>query len=248
VFVDAELIAAVIEERASFLSESIKYIFKKQIEEADILIVNKKDRLSTDAHQFVKKFLSAQYPEKTLLLQNSLNISDLEDWIRMCSEFAPTPRASLQIDYDTYGQGERELAWGDYIINIKGQYGQSVTATEYFIGNIFERIQRQHLFIGHLKFFIQTPLESKKISFTAMSTSRNIRLQVSPADRVEIIVNARIQCSPAMLSDIIQSTLSEVRDRYNCKADLNKQSTFTRDIRCPRIVCSMISFPLPLCH
>src|SRR5215204_3024033 len=70
VFADAQLLLTLMKGTSCFLDETVQYIYKKQIEEADILIVNKIDLLGEDDVAQVKEVLKIEYADKRILYQN----------------------------------------------------------------------------------------------------------------------------------------------------------------------------------
>ena len=71
VFVDAYLLCSIISGTSLFLDDEVRYIFKKQMEEADILILNKIDLLNEEQLKNVQQIIQQEYPSKKILLQNS---------------------------------------------------------------------------------------------------------------------------------------------------------------------------------
>ena len=113
IFADADLLSSILEGRSSFKEESVRYIYKKQLEEADILIVNKKDLVNHDQLTGVDKLLRSEYPGKIILHQSSLNDHDILSWLKSLEQFDDFDHDSLTIDYEMYGEGESKLAWLD---------------------------------------------------------------------------------------------------------------------------------------
>ena len=81
VFVDAYLLYSFISGIASFVNDSVRYIFKKQIEEADILILNKTDLLTPKQLKQIQEIIAIDYPYKKILFQNSLRKEDIRKWL-----------------------------------------------------------------------------------------------------------------------------------------------------------------------
>src|ERR1051326_6414528 len=71
IFADGPVLLSVLEGRSVFISEDIQYIYKKQLEEASILVVNKSDMLDRDGITQIKAILGSEYPQKRLLFQDS---------------------------------------------------------------------------------------------------------------------------------------------------------------------------------
>ena len=107
VFADVHMLVSLIEGRASFLEESVRYIYKKQLEEADLIILNKVDLITKEQLAVADELIRREYPGKTIVYQNSLKDEDIVVWLDTLDHLtSPQHRDSLTIDYDVYGEGE----------------------------------------------------------------------------------------------------------------------------------------------
>jgi hypothetical protein len=138
-----------------------------QLEEADVLVVNKIDLLSAQQLKEVKQLITNQYPYKEILYQNSLEKKDIQQWLNSLNSLQPQKqRRSLDINYDNYGAGEAELAWFDAEVEICDKSAAGVGAI--LINRIYKKINDLKLPIGHLKFLLNDGKQQSKISFTSM--------------------------------------------------------------------------------
>lgn len=227
IFADAELLMSVIEGRSSF-TDSVCYIYKKQLEEADILILNKVDLIHAHQLTTLDHVLKSEYPEKIILHQRSLETADVERWLDCLEQFTNSkPWKSLSIDYDEYGNGESKLAWLDKDIIIRTSQGEALFVAGRIMGSIADQLQSRHLAIGHLKFFIDTGKHKVKISFTATSTSADLKIQMHETNYVRLLINARIETAPDILKTLVDDVLSNASKVYRCNFDVGKWSVFT---------------------
>lgn len=218
IFADAALVTAVIEGRSTFTEESVRYIYKKQLQEADILILNKIDLLDSDQKNILDTVISAEFPNKVVLHQNSFDQHDLARWIDSVDMFAESgQRKSLDIDYDVYGEGEGRLAWLDQTIKIFAEDHNAFFFAERMISSIAHQLQLHHLPIGHLKFFLESNGMKEKISVTSTSRPTDIKLPDFKAADVTVLINARVQTEPRILAEIVQRALLEISNRYKCR-------------------------------
>jgi G3E family GTPase len=192
------------------MSENIQYIYHKQIEEADLVILNKKDRLTSEQITQMNQVLKLKYPSKIFLFQNSLDEEDIKQWLDIVEHLPEMTRKLLSIDYEQYAKGEAELAWLDQTLFISTPFENAVFRSRQIIGKIFDRIQEQRLPIGHLKFILENPHGHEKVSFTTMSTSTTVRLKLRESNAVSMMINARVQTLPETLISVIDSVITEV--------------------------------------
>src|SRR5690606_39856875 len=87
IFADVAFLASLLEGSTTFVEESVRYIYKKQLEEADLIVINKSDLITPDQEKMIRTVLSEEYSGKPHLLQNSMAESDVVNRVtRMRSE------------------------------------------------------------------------------------------------------------------------------------------------------------------
>jgi len=225
VFVDAGFMSALMEGKMLFEDESIRYIYKKQMEEADVLVINKTDLITIEQSVKVNQLLKQEYPDKKFLSQNALQ--DVSSWIDSIEKFSEiTSRQSLEIDYDVYGDGEAKLAWLDKSISIQTPLGNGAIVARSIIRAVFDSIQNRQYKIGHLKFYLEGEGWSEKISFTAMSTSGEVRIKRDPVFQFAMLVNARVQTTPDQLKLLVDEVMDTMNGTNSCVITANKESAF----------------------
>ena len=227
VFVEASLLLALLGNRASFISNEVRYIYKKQLEEADILVINKVDCIDPSQKSLIDDAIKLEFPGKTILYQDSTNLDHIEHWISKLENFKqPSQRASLHIDYDIYAKGEAALAWMDENIFIDSP-GQNVfdIANE-LIRDIHQRLIHYKITIGHLKFFIECDDVKRKISITTTSPVYSYLPETYVSDFASLLINARVQTEPVILETIINDSYNFIKTQFNCVIDQLEKKVF----------------------
>jgi G3E family GTPase len=235
VFADASMVAALIEGRATFLEESVRYIYKKQLEEADIIVLNKIDLLADGQLMSIGSIINNEYHGKQIVHQNSLQRQDIIDWIALLNRFASKrSRTSVNVDYNVYGEGEAKLAWLDRSLLIDSPLGNGGFIARQIIRSIFNKIRQQRLTIGHLKFFVETERWSEKISLTTASTSADFKIKEENIPQLKLLINARIQTEPSTLQTIIENVLHATQLSEGCTIATEKYAAFAPGFPTPR--------------
>lgn len=227
VFADACTLLKKVHGEELFFDDDVVYIFEKQLEEADILIVNKTDLLTKEEEKAIREMLVKQFPGKPLLFQSSLQNEDIKKWLKTLLEFDPPPeRKSLQIDYDKYASGEARLAWLDAELVLFSEINAMETAVK-LINRIYEKIRQRKYPLGHLKFLIRAGQWQRKISFTSLNepvlkqtrSFRNI-------EELDLLVNARVQTTPDALQQLFSEAANEIMENDQCKIENKGQAVF----------------------
>lgn len=220
-FVDASLFLMYLEGKMLPFSMETNYIWEKQIEEAEILVVNKIDLLSTSELANLKRQTVNRFTSKQLLFQNSLDDDSLKKWIDLIdTQNDKWEHKSIDIDYAIYGKGEANLAWLDEEIEIISTDNSSVEQAYIFINNITIDIVSKGLTIGHLKFFLSFNDRSIKISHTTISDDTFTMPTIyEKSGSVDLLINARIQASPDELKTILFDNLNKLKSNKGVKVN-----------------------------
>ena len=154
-FVDSRLLFSHLQGEKLLFSDETNYIWEKQIEEAEILVVNKIDLLSESELNKTKELCQKTFPSKIILYQNSLDEGSVNEWIDTLNLTRKGKvHKSIDVDYVKYGAGEANLAWLDEEIEIVTSNNSSVELAYNFISNLSAEIDRRKLPVGHLKYFL----------------------------------------------------------------------------------------------
>jgi G3E family GTPase len=227
IFADVHYLISILEGTASFLEESVRYIYKKQLEEADLLILNKTDLITSVQLQRVRDAIHSEYPGKRLLTLSGFVSGDITKWIEAVTNFDTNiDRDSLDVDYSIYGSGESKLAWLDKTLNIYTHHNNAVFIGQSIIASVFDHIQIYHITIGHLKFFIETNEWKEKVSFTSTSTSGAIKISRAESSSIKMLINARVQTEPEKLRLIVDDVLAACEHAYGCTIESERWAVF----------------------
>lgn len=224
-FADIRLLHLMLKPGGSIFDETVDYIYRKQLEEGEIIVINKTDL--SDSHQVadVDAWVKEKYPEKQLIFQDSRNEVHVRNWLHALADYSnqQIPR-SLSIDYDIYGAGEAKLAWFDQELEIFSSNNEAGTNTLIFIKELQDAIRHRGFPIGHLKFLIDGKY---KISHTALfDADVNDRISLPSSGKVNLLVNARIETAPETLHQLVNSVIASVESLRDCKILESSLSAF----------------------
>lgn len=228
VFADAQLLYSLITGNASFLDEHVRYLYKKQLEEADILIVNKIDLVGDAELLKVKEQIDIEYAGKTVLYQNSLDENSVRNWVLSLIRFeSQKDRTALELDYDLYAKGEAILGWVDQKITIETKNKSAYSVARHLVHKIYRDIKKANYQVAHLKFLFDDGLRKFKISYTALDdVSSEIFLIDNRANKISILLNARIQAAASTLEELVSEAVLQIGKEAGCKIVVDKKAAF----------------------
>jgi len=228
IFADAQLLFSLITGNASFLDEHVRYLYKKQIEEADILVVNKVDLLHDVQVKKIKEHIEAEFPGKTVLYQNSLDENSVRSWVLLLIRFELlNDRITLELDYDLYAKGEAILGWLDQRIIIETKDNSAHSVAGHLISRIHSDIKKANYPIAHLKFLCDDGSKKCKISYTALDdVSKEMLLIDNRANKISMLLNARIQVEAPVLEQLVSGAILQIAKETGCKIVVDKKAAF----------------------
>lgn len=228
VFADVRLLALYLQNNNRLFFEDVTYIYKKQLEEADIIIVNKIDLITADQLAGIKKLVSNAWPGKKVLYQNSLSAGNIKTWVDVLlnGDIDNSLRPALTIDYDKYGNGEAELSWLDESLTISSNNNDASVIACQLINTIQQSVAEGGYSTGHLKFFVEAGGEQQKISFTAINNNTPAIAMPVKAGVANILINARVQVAPAILKQLVNAAVKTTQQQFNCTVTTHKTACF----------------------
>lgn len=208
VFVDIRLLHRRIAGMPMPFNDHIIYIFDKQLEEANILVVNKADLMPEEKHLIMEQ-VTRRFPDKVVLVQSSLTPEGVTPWLEVLCSSQPLP-PPLNIDYGPYIAGAAELAWFDDKLTFATPEGQERTVVSGVITSILDGLRRSGQPLAHLKVFIQDAKTSTKLSFTTLDEPDwEHAIPEKLHGFITLIINARVQMHAERLHALMTHALRE---------------------------------------
>jgi len=169
VFTDARLFYRYLRGLELPFSEEVMYIYEKQLEESGLIVINKCDLLDEEKTSEILPLAAAKYPGKTFRLQNSLERTQVAEWLDLLdSSDSPQSQTSMDIDYDQYASGEKRFSWVDREIKITVDEPQKKSLLVQAIRKVCEGMLDQGFPVAHLKFLLDDGRENIKFNLTAL--------------------------------------------------------------------------------
>ncbi len=208
----ARLRAAAAEAPPGRFPDNVLYIYEKQLEEADLIVLNKADRLAAGELAELTASLAARFPGKPLLAMSAMSGEGVDAWLACVAEGRPAGQHVVEVDYDTYAAGEAALGWLNAAVALRTRGGVDWRA---FVEDLLEAIRRglvaRGAEIAHVKLIIARGGESLRGNLTSnygpVFVSGNLDPAASPT---AMRINARVHIGPDELQAIVEGALREV--------------------------------------
>jgi len=218
-------------ETGKSFSPKVTYIYEKQLEEADLIVINKVDLLSPERLDTLRQALAARFPAAQVLCISAREGRGLDEWMRAIDAGEGRAASAMAVDYDTYAEGEALLGW----LNCTAQ----VSAAQEFDGNrlltrLAEDLQRRIVAEGsevaHLKMTL-TPAENGNDLGVVNAVRNDLRAELShalqePLDAGQLILNVRAEADPDLLRALVTETFEEARRAGEVELDVEHLESF----------------------
>ena len=215
-------------EAGTGFSPKAAYILEKQLEEADVVLVNRIDELQTGEVEELQALVQAKYPGTPVLRVSARTGTGFEALTEFLAQDGDFGRKILEIDYDTYAEGEAELGWLNSSLRFSAP---KPFALDEVLLEIIARLQQEFELRGaepaHLKtiglwegFYGVANLISSQ---TVPELSLPSRCQVLDCD---LVVNARVALAPELLAETVRKVVQEIAAKYSAAVEFRQTQSF----------------------
>lgn len=215
-------------------SPKAAYIFLKQLEEADLVVVNKVDKLDAAELQRLTQLIVARYPGKKILPLSARTGTGLAELVAELGRAAELRTETPAMDYDIYAEGEAELGWLNGTVALRSQ--GSPVEVDRFLSDFVERLATACLAAdaepAHLKVLATADLPNGTAATAIVNwVCSDVPPEISVAsgaiaDAVDLTVNARVALDPDVLAELVRTVSIEAAAAWQLTADLRDLEFF----------------------
>lgn len=214
VLVDPMRAIEVLGRNLSMLHPSAAYIYRKQLEEADHIVVNKCDLLDARGRKEIAEMLRNEFPEAKISFISSKTGEGVNEWLQEAIRGEDSGKRLLDIDYDTYAEGEAVLGWlnARFRLNVEEDIDWADVGRRY-LETMQRKFQSADAQIGHVKLFLSAGGGNMTANLTAASGPVLIQQGDGPLKGrdADMTFNARVQMDPDQLK---QMSLDALREQF----------------------------------
>ena len=186
-------------------SPKAEYIFLKQLEEADAIVVNKIDKLTQAQQSELIKNVNEKFPDIPAISASVRDNTNMDQVIELFDQ-APRKRSGMMdVDYETYAIGEAELGWFNCKIDASSDEKFSLDDLALnLVEEIGITISDLGCEVAHLKVIGQTMLNSAVANLVSSGGTSELSLASEVSiEKAELVVNARVAASPQQLEETV---------------------------------------------
>lgn len=198
----------------SAFSKKVQYIYRKQLEEAEVIIVNKIDVLEPEQLSELVDALRKAFPQATVLTASARQGQGVDTWIDRLTATTPRTEGAMAVDYETYADGEALLGWLNATVTLTAESERDGNRLLLRLaGRLQQRLRDESIEIAHLKMTL-TPEEGSDLAVANLvrtdGTAELSHQLQEPLDAAQLILNLRAEADPETLSHRVMETLTEI--------------------------------------
>ncbi len=206
-------------EAGARFSEKVVYIYRKQLEEANLIVINKSDLLDDARREGLRDALTREFPRAEILSVSARTGAGLEPWLARLGIAEQSSSDAMPVDYDLYAEGEALLGWLNATIQLASvssfEAGDVLTT---LARGIQETLQVERAEIAHLKMTL-----SPDAGLGGLAVVNLVRNDFVPELSQELeeaipsgqlILNLRAEGAPEILRQAVETALANLPAQF----------------------------------
>jgi len=196
-------------------SAKVLYIYKKQLEEADLIVVSKCELLGSEQRSQLRAVLETEFPRAEVLFASVRTGEGLEEWYGKIEASEQVERGTMEVDYGVYAEGEALLGWLNATVLCRPSVAFDANAfLRAYAAAIQKRLQLAGAEIAHLKMTFSPDGGLGDIAVVNLVRSDFVpelsSCMEEPAGSGQVIVNLRAEADPEVLAASVREALAGV--------------------------------------
>ncbi len=209
------------QQRSGF-SPQADYIFRKQLEEADYLMIGRGDQLDCDEVDSLRHCLAKAAPDVPILAVSPRTGQGVDEVLGYIESPMQAGRRLLEIDYDIYADGEAELGWVNLTALLSADQNiQLDSLATALVRSIADQvIQGDVGQIAHLKTSLLAGDTQAVANVVGNDSAVDLGLESKRAvtGPIQVIINARVAMDPDRLERICRDQVLALASSHRMTA------------------------------
>jgi G3E family GTPase len=240
VMVDPDRVRAYLDDEGQ-LPEEIQYIFRMQVEEADLIVLNKTDTLSDDETTRLVDELNERVGQRPVIPVSAEHGTGVDAWLtavlnRIESDerfdtdrqetVAVRGRALVDIDYDIYAEGEAKLGWVNTTVELDGPFEVSQFRTA-LMDRLQHALHADEIEVAHLKFSISADGDLCHANLTATDGDPAYSgMDMGTVADGQLVLNIRAVGNPEQIRTIAETAIRGAATSARVDVDVERMQAF----------------------
>jgi G3E family GTPase len=202
-------------ESGKSFSEKVVYIYGKQLEEAEIIVINKADLLTPEKLEALEAALSKRFPQAQIQVISARQGQGIEEWVGRIAASGVRTQGAMEVDYEEYADGEALLGWLNATVQVNAE--RAFDGNDLLLrlaGEVRTRLRSQAATVAHLKMTLSAEEQGNDLAVAnlvrddaAPELSHGL---AEPLEAGQLILNLRAEADPELLKATVLASLDSV--------------------------------------
>ncbi|WP_166820686.1 GTP-binding protein [Thalassoroseus pseudoceratinae] len=209
-------------------SPKAEYIFRKQLEEADLLLINRVDELSPEDVDHLESLLKTEQPDVPILRISARNGDGFDELVQHLDQPGQGVRRVLELDYDVYAEGEAELGWLNSSLKISKDEAFSL---DQFLTDAVQALRDRLETAGAETAHLKAIGLCEGAYGVANLVGSDVASELSLASHAEtktadVVINARVAIDPETLQELVDDAVKSVTTAHGLNMEPGSTQSF----------------------
>jgi len=193
------------------------YIFRKQLEEADRILIAKADLIDRDERKKLRRLVSGAFPGVPVRTISAVTGAGVSGWLDEALTRAPAGNRIASVDYDVYAEGEAALGWLNADLSLATRdccIPDWRMLCLFVMREMKQAFQKRQAAVGHVKTILTAKRQFCAGNLTRLGGPIDLRGELDEdVKRVRMTINARVEMAPKELRKVVLKALESVIGR-----------------------------------
>ena len=219
VLADSLQLTGILNGKTAGLHPSAAYIYQKQLEESDIILITKTDLLSTASLSKLIEKTKLRFPDSEVFAISVKTGKGIDEWLKEVMNRTDAGKRIVEVDYDVYAEGEAVLGWLNCTIELIGEKTDWDSYANNLMKDFSQQFDALEASVGHVKMMLEAGDNYLIGNLTGKGETLNFRNSAGTGTSARLTLNARVEMSPDTLEKIIRKTI-ESHSKGNLKTKI----------------------------
>ena len=218
VLADTARLADILNGGTAGLHPSAAYIYRKQLEESDIILTSKTDQGKAGDLALLMEKVKVAYPDADVMQISAKTGEGIDAWLEEVMRRTDAGKKLVEVDYDVYAEGEAVLGWLNATIQLTGEETNWDVFTEKLLNELAHDFERKNAAVGHVKILLEANEKYLTGNFTGKAETIQIRGVAGISEEARLTLNARVETTPEELEKMVKERLeAETKNHLEMK-------------------------------
>lgn len=200
-------------ESGEHFSDAVQYIYRKQLEEADVILITKSELFGEPVIAELRQALTHEFPAAEVLVASSQTGAGTANWFRRVTFHERQTRPPMSVDYDVYADGEARLGWlnASAAVVSTGEPSDGNELLRHLAEVLRQLLQEWEVPVAHLKMTLQDDATIAAINLVGSDFRPAPGVQMTgPVRSARLTVNLRAEAAPDLLERLLGEGIAGV--------------------------------------